>query len=116
MEVAAAQTVAPPVASGLNTSFYTFCRANWPIFVVSQTLALVGAGYAGYVARTRRLELETLNKQLRDINAANRARDLPRLAESGDALVEAAALATAQREYDEGDLDACARTLEGAAA
>ena len=41
----AAKPTPPPIAN--DNSFYAFCRANWPAFVVFQTCALTGAIVSG---------------------------------------------------------------------
>ena len=61
-EVAAKPTPAP-VAN--DNSFYAFCRANWPAFVVFQTCALTGAIVSGVSSRKKRIELELIMKKYR---------------------------------------------------
>ena len=63
--IAVNATPAPPAAAEQNSSFVTFCRSNWPIFLLLETTALVGAAYSGVSSRNKRLEISKLNDKLR---------------------------------------------------
>jgi hypothetical protein len=53
----------PPPPSG----FTAFARANWPVFVVFETVALIGAAVSGVSSRRKRLEIQDLNGKLREM-------------------------------------------------
>ena len=61
----AAKPAPAPVAN--DNSFYAFCRANWPAFVVFQTCALTGAIVSGVSSRKKRIELELIMKKYRRV-------------------------------------------------
>lgn len=60
---------APPPPPPVNGGFVAFCRAYWPLFVVAQSLALIGAAYSGVSSRRKRVELGKLNEKLRKMMA-----------------------------------------------
>lgn len=69
-----AKPAAPAPASD-PSPFALWCRSNWPLFVVAQTLALVGAAASGVSSRKKRVELAALNEKLRKMKEARDAED-----------------------------------------
>ena len=70
----AAKPAAPAPASN-PSPFALWCRANWPLFVVAQTLALIGAAASGVSSRKKRIELAALNEKLRKMKEARDTED-----------------------------------------
>ena len=63
--IAAKAAAPPPPQPAASNSLTVFCRANWPLFVLAQTVALFGAAYSGISSRNKRVEVGKLNDQLR---------------------------------------------------
>jgi hypothetical protein len=60
---AKAATPAPPPKP--TNAAVEFCRTSWPLFVLAQTGALIGAAYSGVDSRRKREEIGKLNDKLR---------------------------------------------------
>lgn len=65
----AAKAAAPAPPPPPENGFVEFCRTNWPLFVVAQSIALIGAAYSGVSSRNKRIELGKLNEKLRKMMA-----------------------------------------------
>ena len=60
---------AAPISATVSKRTKTgqFARANWPVFVLFETVALIGAAVSGVSSRRKRLEIQDLNVKLREM-------------------------------------------------
>jgi hypothetical protein len=65
--VATVAAKTPPAPPPPPSGFAAFARANWPVFVLFETVALIGAAVSGVSSRRKRLEIQDLNVKLREM-------------------------------------------------